>query len=243
MMVDPVTLVAIVLAALTASTVAAVAGFGGAVFLLPVLVWAFGIRDAVPILTIVQLIGNLSRVYFNRRELVLPVVGWYAIGAIPMSVVGAQLFVAAPPAWLQRGLGLFLLLAVVYRHTDFGRRAKMGLRGFALVGGTFGFLSALLGTVGPLSAAFFLSYGLVKGAYIGTDALAAVVMHIPKLPVYSQNGLLGTSTLATGLSIGAVMIIGSFVGKKLLDRAPARLFNWFIEAVLTVSGVQFLVME
>lgn len=61
-------------AALAASTLAAVAGFGGAAIMLPVLVWAFGIRDAVPILTIAQLVGNLSRVWFNRTELSFSVV-------------------------------------------------------------------------------------------------------------------------------------------------------------------------
>lgn len=75
--------------ALAAGTLAAVAGFGGAVVLLPVLVWAFGVRDAVPILTVAQLVGNASRVWFNRRELVLPVAGWFALGAVPLAVAGA----------------------------------------------------------------------------------------------------------------------------------------------------------
>ncbi len=103
-----------------------------------------------------------------------------------------------------------------------------------------GFLSALLGTVGPLAATFFLSYGLTKGAYIGTDALAAVVMHVTKLPVYGQYALLDLHSITTGLSLGLVMIVGTFAGKRLLDRLPERLFHWIIEGMLLVSGVQFL---
>src|SRR3990172_12892873 len=52
--------------AFLASTLAAVAGFGGAAVLLPLLVLVFGVRDAIPILTVAQLIGNLSRVWFNH---------------------------------------------------------------------------------------------------------------------------------------------------------------------------------
>ncbi|MBI1995553.1 MAG: hypothetical protein HYS66_03680 [Deltaproteobacteria bacterium] len=52
--------------AFKASTSAAVAGFGGAAVLLPALVLVFGVRDAIPILTVAQLIGNLSRVWFNH---------------------------------------------------------------------------------------------------------------------------------------------------------------------------------
>ncbi|MBI2910815.1 MAG: sulfite exporter TauE/SafE family protein, partial [Chloroflexi bacterium] len=113
----------VTLAALVASVLAAVAGFGGAAVLLPILVWAFGVRDAVPILTVVQLIGNASRVWFNRRQLAMPVVGWFALGAVPLSVVGAAVFATAPPPILQRVLGLFLLLTVAYRHTRVGRNA------------------------------------------------------------------------------------------------------------------------
>lgn len=47
-------------AALAASAIAAVAGFGGAAVLLPPLVAVFGVRDAIPILTVAQLIGNGS---------------------------------------------------------------------------------------------------------------------------------------------------------------------------------------
>lgn len=131
---DVLVVVAIGGAALAASTLAAVAGFGGAAVMLPVLVWAFGIRDAVPILTIAQLMGNLSRVWFNRTELSFPVVNWFGLGAVPAAVVGGIVFATAPIGALVRLLGLFLLLMIVYRHTPWGRRTRIGLRGFLPLG-------------------------------------------------------------------------------------------------------------
>lgn len=229
-----------VAAALLASALAAVAGFGGAAILLPVLVWAFGVRDAVPILTVVQLLGNLSRVVFNRRQLVLPVVGWFSLGAVPLAVVGGLLFAIAPAPFLGRLLGVFFLAIVAYRHTSFGKRARLSLRGFAPLGATAGLISALVGTVGPFVAPFFLSYGLVKGAYIGTEALTAVVMHVVKLVVYGGAGVLSLPALLVGLPIGIVMLLGTFVGTRLLDRVPPRLFPLLVEGVLIVSGLQLL---
>jgi uncharacterized protein len=44
--------IVVIVTALSASILAAVAGFGGAVIMLPVLLWATGIQDAIPILTI-----------------------------------------------------------------------------------------------------------------------------------------------------------------------------------------------
>ena len=227
--------------ALLASTLSAVTGFGGAVILLPVLVWAFGARAAVPILTVVQIVGNGSRVLLNRRELVLPVAGWFALGAVPLSVAGAFVFAVAPAPVLQRVLGIFMLGAVVWRHTSMGRQARVSLRGFLGVGALFGFLSAVVGTVGPLAAPFFLSYGLVRGAYIGTEALTALTMHAVKVVAYGRLALLDARSAGVGLAIGAAMVAGTYAGKRIADRLDDRAFRMVVEATLAIAGVQLLI--
>jgi uncharacterized membrane protein YfcA len=63
--------------------------------LLPILVASFGIGEAIPILTVPQLIGNGSRVWFNRRELDCRVVAWIALGGIPPALIGGMLFARA----------------------------------------------------------------------------------------------------------------------------------------------------
>jgi uncharacterized protein len=225
--------------AFVAATVAGVTGFGGAAILLPVLVFFFETRDAIPILTVVQLVGNGSRVWFNRRSVDLAVVKWFALGGVPAAIAGGILFAKAPLAVLTRFLGGFLILLVVWRHT---RRAplRMPLRGFAWLGAGASFLSALVGSVGPLMAPFFLGYGLVKTAYIGTEALTTVIMHMTKLVVYGQNSLLTANVIWVGVALGPVMVLGSFVGKRIVERLPERVFILVIEVTLVVAGGLFL---
>ena len=227
--------------AFVASTLAAVAGFGGAAVLLPILVLMFGIRDAIPILTVAQLIGNASRVWFNRDELELPVVGWFAVGGVPAAFIGGFFLASAPLSFLIRLLGLFLVTTVVYRHVGKAGALRVPLSGFAVLGAVFSFLSALLGSVGPIMIPFFLAYGLVKGSLIGTEALATVVMHVTKLVAYRRVSILTSESIAIGLALGSIMILGSFVGKKILDRLPERLFILLVETTLLVAGIGFLI--
>jgi uncharacterized membrane protein YfcA len=234
-------IVVVILAGLAASVVAAVAGFGGSVIMLPVLVWTFGIQDAVPIMAVVSLIGNLSRVVFNRREVDWAVVRRFAIGAVPAAVAGGIIFATAPAGALVRVLGAFLLLMVVYRHSRWGRKVRMKRAGFLPLGAVSGLLSAVLGAAGPFAAPFFLAYGLVKGAYIGTEAMTAAVMHLTKLAVYGSYALVGVRTLLVGVGIGVVMILGTYIGKRFLDRVPERVFPYIIEVMLLVAGILFLV--
>lgn len=227
--------------ALAASSLAGVTGFGGAAVLLPALVAGFGVREAIPILTVAQLIGNGSRAWFNRRELNWRVVLWFAIGGVPMAFLGGLLFAKAPLPVLTRGLGAFLLLVVVWRHAKPSTQKKFPIQTFAAIGGTASFLSALLGSVGPVMAPFFLAYGLVKGAYIGTEALATVVMHVTKLVAYRQTAVLTMSGTFVGLLLGPIMILGSFLGKRIVDKLPERVFVLLIEAVLIIAGLIFLI--
>ncbi len=227
-------------AAYAAATLAAVTGFGGAAVLLPVLVAFFGVRDAIPILTVAQLVGNGSRVWFNRREVALPVVGWFALGGVPLALLGGWLFATAPIAALTRGLGFFLLVVVAVRRSGVWRPGRLPLRAFALLGAGFSFLSALVGSVGPLMAPFFLAYGLVKGAYIGTEALATVVMHVAKLVAYGGAALLSLHGVLVGLALGPIMVGGSWTGKRIVDRLPERVFVLLIEITMSVAGFVFL---
>ncbi|HEY7168795.1 MAG TPA: sulfite exporter TauE/SafE family protein [Candidatus Binatia bacterium] len=223
------------------SMLAAVAGFGGAAILLPLLVVIYGVREAIPILTVAQLIGNGSRVWFNRVELDLPVVGWFALGGVPAALLGGFLFAAAPTSFLLRLLGVFLIATVIYRRVGNPAILRIPLRGFAILGAVLSFLSALLGSIGPITIPFFLAYGLFKGSLIGTEALATVVMHVTKLVAYQRVSILNFDSFLIGLVLGSIMIVGSFIGKRILDRLPEKIFVMLIEATLIIAGVTFLV--
>ena len=136
-------------------------------------------------LTITQLFSNGARVWFNRHELRWPLIGWFAVGAVPAAIVGAFLLTHAPLAPLQRVLGLFLIATVsggTYDPTHAAHRP--GLRRDRRRSGLG---SALLGSVGPFTAPFFLAAGLTRAAYIGTEAASALTLHLTKLGAYGAG--------------------------------------------------------
>jgi len=237
-------IVTLVLAAFVASTMAAVTGTGGGVLLLPVLVASLGVRDGVPAYTLAQFIGNLSRVWFNRQAIEARVVGWFTLGAVPMAIAGGVLFARAGDTTIKGLLGAFLIASVIWRRLRSGSQTMgFSARRFSLIGGLFAFVSALLGSAGPFLAPFFLSYGLVRGAYIGTEALATAIMHITKMGTYGAAGAFTHHAAIAGLLLSPVMIVGSYVGKRIVDRIPEWVFVAVVEIVLVVFGVFFLVAK
>lgn len=225
-----------------AATLAGVTGFGGAAVLLPLLVGAFGMRDAIPILTVAQLIGNGSRVWFNRYEVDLRVVAWYALGAVPLGLLGGMLFAVAPLAGLERLLGFFLVLIVAWRHRPRRHAPRtFPVQTFAAIGGGASLLSALVGSVGPIMAPLFLAYGLMKGAYVGTEALATVVTHVAKLVAYGEGAVMSWSDVAVGVALGPLMVAGSYCGKRINDRLPVAAFTTLVDLTILAAGAGFAI--
>ena len=221
--------------------VGSVAGSGGSTILLPVLVLYYGVHDAVPILTIANFSANVSRMLINRREIVFPVVGWFVLGAFPMSVLGAWMFVVADATLLTRLLGALLIVVVGWRRLRPRPPTQRGAIWFWPVGAICGLLEGIMGSVGPLMAPFFLAYGLMRNAYIATDALATVAMQGTKLAVFGGAQVLTPGLIAAGFTLIPFMIGGTVIGKRFLERIPERVFALLVEGMLLVAGLHFLI--
>lgn len=232
---------AVVVATTVGFTIAGVAGFGGGVVALPVLVWVFGVREAIPILAISQLFSTTSRVWLHRSNIDWAVVRSFALGAIPMSVAGSFIFVAIDTTVLVRILGVMMLLFVVYTRLPIGRNFTMRLWGFPPLGAATGFGSAFLGIPGPFAVVFYLAYGLAPSPYIGTSSLGMALIQIPKLIIFGANGLLTPRILLLGVGLGVIAAVTAYLGRWILGRVPEKVFPWIITTMLLVAGVIFLI--
>jgi len=227
-------------AALGASTLGGVAGFGAGVILVPLVAWTLGAKATVPVLTVTMLLGNGARVWFSRRDIHGRVVVAFFVGALPTSALGAVVYAGLEGEWISRLLGTFMLLAVPLRRWLAGRGVAIRLAHFPVIGAVFGFLSSLVGSVGPIMTPFFLGHGLRRGAYIGTEALCTVGTYVARGIVFGRYALLTPSTVLVGLYLGGVSILGAWVGRRILERMSDRGFLALVEALLVGLGGVFL---
>ena len=234
-------IVAVVVAITVGFTIAGVAGFGGGVVALPVLVWVFGVREAIPILSISQVLSTASRVWLHREAIDWKVVRFFVLGGLPFSVLGSFFFVSIDTTLLVRILGVMMLLFVVYTRLPVGRDFNMKLWGFVPLGAGTGFGSAFLGIPGPFAAVFYLAYGLAASAYIGTSALGMGLIQAPKLIIFGANGLLTPQVLAMGVGLGVIAAASAYLGKIILRRVPEHVFPRIITTMLLISGVVLLI--
>ena len=226
--------------ALLGSVIGGVAGFGAGITLLPILVFILGARTAIPVLTVTMVLGNLSRIWWSRHDVNPRVVFTFLTGAIPATALGAMLLAGTSSEWLGRAIGIFMLAAVPFRRLLQRSGLVLRLRHFPIVGAVVGMLSAVVVTTGPVATPFFLAYGLRRAAYIGTEGVCTMVMHVTRGAVFARYALLTWETVALGCVLGSAMFAGSWVARRIVDRISERVFLWIIEGLLVVMGLHAL---
>lgn len=234
------TYIVLALGALLGATVSGITGIGGGLLYLPVLTWGVGLRLAVPYLAVLLVVANIARAWMTRENISWKVLGRFAIGAIPGALLGALLYTTLSTFWISKALGVYLLSYVLLSFTKANWPRRATLKSLSVIGVPAGFVSAVVGGSGPVVAPWFLRYGLVKEAFVGTEAVSAAMMHVVKLGVWGGAGMIGANDLLLLLPLGVLMVVGSYFGLRLVSRMNARTFRLFLLFTLAAVGVRFL---
>jgi len=227
-------------AAYAAAAISGAAGFGGALLLLPMLVTTVGVTQAVPLLTVAQLIGNLSRAGFGFSEIAWRPVALFLAGAVPFSVLGALSFVQFSSVLVTRAIGVAIMVFVFLKYFDL-LKIKSG-RVWLISGGcVVGYLSGVLGSAGPLGAAIFLTLGLPPVAYIASEATTALVMHGVKGLIYQHYIVLDQRFWGMAGLMGLAMITGTWTAKQFVERIPHETFHRWVALILVTLATYMLI--
>lgn len=235
------TYIILIIASFVAAFISGAAGFGGALLLLPVVAACVGAETAVPVLTIAQLIGNLSRMAFGFKQIQWKPVGLFCVTALPLAALGAFGFSVLPKAVVTRCIGVVLIVLVLFKIMN-KVEFKAGNKTLLAGGAVTGLLSGLAGSGGPIGAAVFLTLGLPPISYIASEATTATAMHILKTVIYSKLINVDLYATLTGVAMGIAMIAGTFCANRIIKNMEKGKFQKYVAILLCVVGLYMLIM-
>lgn len=225
---------------LVAGCVGGVLGTGSSIILLPVLVFVFGPKEAVPIMAVASVMGNASRVIAWWSVIDWRAVAWYAIPGIPAAALGARTLLVLPPRVIDVTLGVFFLVMIPLRHRQLARGRTLGPLHMAIAGALIGFVTGVVLSTGPLSVPVFAAYGLAGGAFLGTEAASAVFLYVTKVATFRGLGAMPAEVFVKGLVVGASLMTGTWLGKAVVQRMRPDWFPRLLDVVMLVSGVAMI---
>jgi uncharacterized protein len=252
----------IVLGSAVIGLLVGVTGAGGGALMTPMLILLFGVKPSTAISSdlvaavVMRPIG--AAVHLQRGTVNLRLVGWMALGSVPMAFLGAYLLhlignATAAEHNVQVALGTALLVgaaAMILRYV-LDRRAGHTRRGV---------VHDL--TVRPLPT---VAVGMIGGIIVGITSVGSgslmIVFLLFLYPMIGANQLVGTDLtqavpLTAAAALGALafghvalpittsIIVGSvpavLIGSFLSSRAPDRYIRPAITFVIFASGLKYV---
>jgi uncharacterized protein len=236
----------IALGALIAGTLDTVAGFGGVLLLLPILVLAADSRDAVLLSAIIPLGWNVVRIAMARSWVRPRVALLFAAGIIPGAIVGAMFFAEVDPDMLRRAIGCLLILFGLYYvarlYVELPQPPPIREMWLPFVGVISGAVGAILGGGhGPLQTAGLSAAALTPREIVATNGVLGAVTGLARLAGYAFAGELHGALWIPG-AIGIITgSLGAVIGIRLSRRGKDSTLELIIGTALVLAGVRMVI--
>jgi len=233
-------------------------GFGLGTVLTPAFALFFPIPVAIAATAVVHLANNLFKLALTVRSADWPTVARFGVPAAVAAVAGAatltvlersdavrhyelggRAFAVSP---IGAVVGALIVVFAVLELWPRFRALAFDRRWLPVGGALSGFFGGLSGNQGALRSAFLLRTGLRKEAFIATGVVAAVIVDVTRLAVYGTATVAAhfgaTSTMAPLVLVAtASAFVGSFVGKRVLERATFKAVRTFVALAMLAIGV------
>src|ERR1700744_1860214 len=225
---------------LIAGTISGIVGTGSSIMLMPVLIYQYGPKQAVPIMAIAAVMANLSRILAWYREVDWRACAAYSVPAIPASALGARNLLVLPLLIVDFSIGFFLIVMVRTRHWLARHSFKLSLWHLAIGGAVIGYLTGIVVSTGPLNVPLFLFYGLTKGAFLATEAASSLGMYVSKFVTFQRFGALTPDIALQGLIAGSSLMAGAFIAKRFVLHLKPEAFRLLMDGIMLAAGLSML---
>ena len=232
--------VIVVVASLATAFLSSIFGMLGGLILMGILVSLMQVGPAMILHGLIQMTSNGYRAWLNRKDINLKIVGTLFIGNVLAMVV--LFFIAFVPDRITVLLALGILPYIAWSMpSNFAfdvTKTPVGIAAGIVVVGT----NLLAGVGGPLLDVFFQKVEMTRHQVVATKAVAQFLGHVSKVIFF--GGLAASSssenwpTFWLLILAMAVSVMGTTLGKKVLDKINDRtFFSWTQRIMLAVGAV------
>lgn len=209
-------------------------GIGGGAVLLAAMAALVPPTALIPVHAVVQVGSNLGRAVYLFRHISWGAMGMFAVGSVIGVTVGGMLVVNMPPAYVQIGVGLFIIWSIFTQPPQWMRRWPV------VTGWVSSFLTMFFGATGPFVATYTKSFGLPRHGHVATHSALMTVQHLLKSIAF---GFLGFAFAPWAAFIALMILaglIGTAVGRLVLNSLTDTYFRRALDFVLLLISLRLI---
>lgn len=231
------TLLFFVFLALLAEVLGTVGGFGSSLFFVPIAGFFFDFHSVLGITALFHLSSNISKIALFRSGFDKKLIINIGIPAILFVLLGAYLTKYFDNKILEILLAIFLItisiILMIFKNLKLKPNFFNSVSGGALSGVTAG----LLGSGGAIRGLTLAAFDLKKEIFIATSAIIDLGIDLSRSVVYFSNGYMHKHDLYLVPILLVVSVVGTYVGKKILNRFSQEQFKYIVLALILIVGL------
>lgn len=217
------------------------AGFGGGVVLAPLMALVAPLNVVVPVSSALNMIAGLSQGVSHWR-----IVAWRELLRItPFSIagifLGIWLLTRVDPKPLSKAFGVFIVLYALYMLKTKGNMPDIARRWLNPLGAFLSFAAGVVGSLfggaaGPLYVMYLNALRLPRDGFRATITMIMLTMGTTRIVGFLATGMY-TKKVLTMLAVGIpIVLLGGWVGARVVARFDQAVFGRLVACVLLVSG-------
>lgn len=158
-------------------------------------------------------------------------------------VMGVLLLATLDDLTLRRILGIFTMIAVIYKLTsDMLKSIKYEPRNWHgwLAGWASGFGSAIANVGAPPFTAYMLLQNVTPTSFIGTTTLFFAIINLLKVPGFLGADVIDVQQLISIAWVLPLIPLNVWIGRKFVDWVNPRVFEWIMLVLLAWASLTLL---
>jgi uncharacterized membrane protein YfcA len=225
------------LLALLAEIIGTISGFGSSILFVPIASVFLDFKLVLGITAVFHVFSNLAKIYFFHEGIDKKIVIKLGIPAVIFVTIGALLTNYIPQKSIELGMNVLILILAIYLISGHSKSLKETNSNLYLGGTISGFLAGLIGTGGAIRGIILTAFNLEKNVFIATSAMIDLGVDSSRAAVYISNGYFSKEHLILIPFLILISIVGSYVGKRILQYIPEKAFHYVVLGVIGATAL------
>ena len=229
------------LLSLLAEILGTLGGFGSSLLFVPIAGFFFDFQTVLGITALFHLSSNLSKIVLFRNGIDRKLIIQMGIPAVLFVILGAFLTRFVNTKSLEIVLSLFLIVLsgglLIFKQLVIRPNSRNSIIG----GSLSGLAAGLLGTGGAIRGITLAAFNLEVEVFIATSAAIDMGIDLSRSVVYFSNGFVHNHDLYLIPVLLIIGMLGTWIGKKLLQRFTQQQFKSLALAMILLIGIISLI--
>jgi len=217
------------------------AGFGGGAIAVPLLALVFPLPVTVPVVTVLNMLSSIGQGVTDWRHIAWREIWRIVPGSLVGVFLGLYLLTLFDPQPLGRALGVFVVLYALYVMVFAGRTPQIAPRWMLPVAAVTSIAAGIIGSLfggaaGPVYVIYLNSVRLARDAFRVTITTVMLIQGLTRIAGYAALGFYDGHVLLLLAAALPMVVIGSWLGARVVRRFDPVAFSRAVGVVLLVSG-------